>query len=91
MIFFAEVCPPNSYLIACDLPDMKKHTLTSKDPQRVLTFCAARSREYSDMKVVFPAPVRPVNTVSSPLRNPLGNYRFGQYILIILFSNTHVT
>ena len=85
MIFFAEVCPPNSYLIACDLPDMKKHTLTSKDPQRVLTFCAARSREYSDMKVVFPAPVRPVNTVSSPLRNPLGQLQVWS-ILIILFS-----
>ena len=33
--------------------------------------CEHKSMEYSDMKVVFPDPVLPVNTVSSPLLNPL--------------------
>ena len=45
----------------------------SKLPQRVLTSWPHRSREYSLRKVVFPAPVGPVNTVNSPRRWPLSN------------------
>ena len=32
--------------------------------------CIHRSREYSDMKVVFPDPVLPLKMESSPRRNP---------------------
>mmetsp|Transcript_11782 Transcript_11782/g.23487 ORF Transcript_11782/g.23487 Transcript_11782/m.23487 type:complete len:226 (-) Transcript_11782:169-846(-) len=44
---------------------------TSNDPHSVPTPCSAVSSDICDRSVVFPDPVAPVSTDSSPLRSPL--------------------
>jgi hypothetical protein len=43
----------------------------SNDPHKVGVSCAQKSRESYERNDVFPEPVGPVSTVSSPLRKPL--------------------